>query len=472
MITQSGLDHIKDSSYAVIHPIYKEKNACTRVSGILGYDFGGQINKDSGAVTKINTMGKIGFEYLYFVGMGYADEATPQSLVESFGKALASIDEKHAVVDLKRVVKSDISFSDVAYAFTKAHYLSSYDYKKKSDKSFELISKEDVLEAIEQATLVAGAINKARTLANTPSNLLTPLDLESYAISLSDNDKVSIQVLDNERLKTIGAGGILGVNKGSDIEARLIVLKYNGAGDADYTALVGKGVTFDTGGYNLKSSASMANMKSDMHGAASVLSAFEIIVKSNKVANVYCVVPATENMINGSAYKADDVLVMLGGKTVEITNTDAEGRLILADAITYVQNELGVKRIIDVATLTGAAVVGLGSDHSAVWANNEEFYEAFNKAVGISGELVWRMPLHSVFNEVLKKSIVADLVNSAAPKGGGANVAAAFLQEFVNEDVAWIHLDIAGTSDTKSGSYLTPKGATGVMVETLASLFD
>ena len=472
MITQSKLDHIKDSSYAVIHPIYKEKNACTRVSGILGYDFGGQIDKDSGAVTKINTMGKIGFEYLYFVGMGFADEATPESLVESFGKALASIDEKHAVVDLKRVVKSDISFSDVAYAFTKAHYLSSYDYKKKSDKTFELISKDDVLDAIEKGTMVAGAINNARTLANSPSNLLTPLDLESYAVSLFREENVEINILDNEGLEEIGAGGILGVNKGSDIGARLIVLKYNGAGDADYTALVGKGVTFDTGGYNLKPSASMANMKSDMHGAASVLSAFEIIVKSGKKANVYCVVPATENMIDGSAYKADDVLVMLGGKSVEITNTDAEGRLILADAITYVQNELGVKRIIDVATLTGAAVVGLGSDHTGVWCNDESFYSEFEKAVGLSRELVWRMPLHNVFNEVLKDSIVADLVNAAAPKGGGANVAAAFLQEFVNEDVAWIHLDIAGTSGTKNGSALTPKGATGVMVETLASLFD
>lgn len=472
MITQSSLEHIKDSSYAVIHPIYKEKNACTRVSGILDYDFTGQINKESGVVTKIHTLGKIGFDHLYFVGLGYADEATPKSLMDSFGKALASIQEKHVVVDLKRAVKSDISFSDVAHAFTQAYYLASYNYKKKPDMTFELIAKEDVLDAIDQATLVAKAVNNARTLANTPANLLTPLDLENYALGLFEDENVEITILDNTDLEKIGAGGILGVNKGSDIGARLIILKYNGGADEPYTALIGKGVTFDTGGYSLKPSASMVNMKTDMHGAASVLSAFEIIVKSKKRANVYCVVPATENMINGSAYKPDDVLVMLGGKTVEITNTDAEGRLILADAITYAQNELGVKRIVDVATLTGAVVTGLGSDHSGVWANNEDFFSEFSETVKRSLELVWRMPLHNVFNEVLKNSLVADLVNSSAPKGGGANVAAAFLQEFVNDDVAWIHVDIAGSSATKGSNVLCPKGATGVMVRTLASLFD
>lgn len=472
MIKQSELTHIKESTHAVIHPVYKERHACSTVSGILDYDFTNQIDKNLGAVTKIHTLGKMDFNNLYFVGLGYLDEASEENLKEAFAKALKTIKEDHIVVDLKRAITDDISFSDVAYAFTESQILSSYNYKEKSTTSFELIAKEDVTAAIKEASIVANAINNARTLANTPSNLLTPLDLESYAVSLFSGEKVEISILGNKDLESIGAGGILGVNKGSDIEARLLVLKYHGDGDADYTALVGKGVTFDTGGYNLKPSNSMANMKSDMHGAASVLSAFEIIVKKGLKANVFCIVPTTENMIDGSAYKADDVLTMLGGKTVEITNTDAEGRLILADAITYAQNTLKVNRIIDIATLTGACVVALGTDFTGVWSNNEDFYKEFEGAVEKSHELTWRMPLHNGFNEVLKKSVVADLVNSAAPKGGGANVAAAFLEEFVNEDTSWIHLDIAGSSDTKTDLPLAPKGATGVMVKTLAQFFE
>ncbi len=473
MIKQSTLSHIKESEHAVIHPVYKERYACNTVSGILDYDFTGQIDKSLGKVTTIHTLGKLGFNKLYFVGLGFLDEASEDNLKEAFALALKEIDEDHVVVDLKRAITDDITFADVASAFTEAQILSSYNYKDQSDtKTYELISKDNVEAAIQEASIVANAINNARTLANTPSNLLNPLDLESYAVSLFSNENVEISLLGNKDLEEIGAGGLLGVNKGSDIEARLIVLKYQGDGDADYTALVGKGVTFDTGGYNLKPSASMLNMKSDMHGAASVLSAFEIIVKKKLKANVYCVVPTTENMIDGSAFKADDVLTMLGGKTVEITNTDAEGRLILADALTYVQDTLKVKRVVDVATLTGACVVGLGSDHTGVWANSESFYQDFEEAVQKSHELTWRMPLHDVFNKVLKSSIVADIVNSAAPKGGGANVAAAFLQEFIHEGTEWIHIDIAGTSGTKSALPLTPKGATGVMVKTLSDLFE
>lgn len=472
MIKQSTLEHIKDSEFPVIHPIYKDKNACTRVSGILGYTFGGEIDKSLGAVTPVHTMGKIGFKTLYFVGLGYIDESNTENLKLAFAKALKSIKEDHLVVDLKRAVTDDLSFDDVASAFTQSAILSTYNYKKTPTTTYELISKTDISKAIHDSGIEAHAVNGARTLANMPSNLLTPLDIESYAMDLFKNENVDITSLDNKALEAIGAGGILGVNQGSDIEARLLVLKYEGDKGSDFTALIGKGVTFDTGGYNLKPSASMANMKSDMHGAASVLSAFEIIVKKQLKANVYCVVPTTENMINGKAFKADDVLTMLGGKTVEITNTDAEGRLILADAITYTQNHLGVRRMIDVATLTGACVVGLGSDHTGVWSNHEDFYNDFDAASKKANELTWRMPLHSVFNDVLKSSIVADLVNSAAPKGGGANVAAAFLQEFVHEDTAWIHLDIAGSSGTKTGTDLNPKGATGVMTLSLAKLFE
>ncbi len=474
MIIQSKYEHIKDAKHAVMHPVYKEKYACSKISGILDYDFTGQIDKDLGKVTKIHTLGKLDYQYIYFVGLGYKDEATPHSLKEAFAAALKEIKEDHLVIDLKRALTDTLTFDVIAESFTESALLALYDYKKvghDSSTTFELLAKEDVKAAIEKGSIMANAINRARTLANTPSNLLTPLDLEQEALKLFEKENVEMTFLDNAKLQEMKAGGILGVNKGSALEARLIVLKYNGNGDEDYTALIGKGVTFDTGGYSLKPAASMVNMKTDMHGAASVLAAFEVIVKKKMKANVYCIIPTTENMISGDAYKVDDVLTMLNGKTVEITNTDAEGRLILADALTHAQS-LNITRMVDVATLTGACVVGLGGDHTGVWANDEAFYKAFSDASEKSSELTWRMPLHNVFNKPLKSSIVADMVNSAAPKGGGANVAASFLSEFVNDDVAWIHLDIAGTSFTKETTPLTPKGATGVMVRTLANLFD
>ncbi|HZJ87213.1 MAG TPA: leucyl aminopeptidase, partial [Erysipelothrix sp.] len=419
----------------------------------------------------VYTLGKLKAPVIYFVGMGYKDEANFENIKENFAKALKSIEEDELVIDLKRIVTDDLSLEVLAEIITESILLSNYDYKKEDTTHYELLAKQDIKQNIESAKITSTAINRAKTLANTPPNHMTPLDLEQEVINLFAKEDVEISILDNAKLKEIKAGGILGVNKGSIHEARLIVLKYNGANDEDYTALIGKGVTFDTGGYSLKPSNSMGMMKTDMHGAASVLGAFEIIVKKKMKANVYCIIPTTENMISGEAYKVDDVLTMLNGKTVEITNTDAEGRLILADALTYAQT-LNAKSLIDVATLTGACVVGIGSDHTGVWSNNDAFYDKFLNTALDAGELTWRMPLHDVFNQPLKSSPVADLVNSAAPKGGGANVAASFLSEFVNKDIDWIHLDIAGTSSTKEKTLFNPKGATGVMVKTLAHYFE
>lgn len=471
MIKQAPIDHIKESTFPVIHPIYKEKNACTKISHILDFDPSALVNKDRAKVSAIHTLGKLPYPVIYFVGLGYKDEATIHTVKEDLAKALREIEEDHLVIDLKRALNDDLDFQALGAAVTESILLSKYDYKKDDTTVYELLAKEDITSAIEDATISANAINRARRLVNTPSNLLTPLDLEKEAVQLFENENVEISILDNEKLTQIKAGGILGVNKGSVIEARLIVLKYQGAKDEPYTALVGKGVTFDTGGYNLKPSTSMANMKTDMHGAATVLSAFEMIVKKKMKANVYCIIPTTENMVSASAFKADDVLTMLNGKTVEITNTDAEGRLILADALTYAQN-LNAKRVIDVATLTGACVVALGSEYSGIWANDESFYNEFNHASLKENELIWRMPLHETFRKPLKSSLVADLVNSAAPKGGGANVAASFLEEFIHPDTKWIHCDIAGSSFTKEANGLNPKGATGVLVKTIAALFE
>lgn len=208
----------------------------------------------------------------------------------------------------------------------------------------------------------------------------------------------------------------------------------------------------------------MAGMKYDMCGGANVLAAIEIIASLKLKANVMAVVPATENLISGSAYKAGDVLTSLSGKTIEITNTDAEGRLILCDALTYAQ-QLGAKRIIDIATLTGACSVALGKEFTGVFANSEAFLNEFKAVAEGEAEPIWQLPLSEGFTKQLQKSKVADLVNAVVGAGGGASLAASFLKEFIEPDVEWIHLDIAATSTNDDG-------ATGVMVASMARLFE
>ncbi|NLW15629.1 MAG: leucyl aminopeptidase [Erysipelothrix sp.] len=474
MIKQSNNKRFTQAKGAVLFPIYEDNIVNSNLTESLGFDLDKTINKKHGAITKINTLGKLSFDNIYFLGLGSLEKCTEASLKDAFAKASKDIDETNLSVNLEDALCDSFTIEDISSYFTEANILANYSYKdlgKEDNTIYELISTTNIETGINNGTIVANAINNARTLANKPSNQLNPLDISEYAKNLFKDENVEIDILGNKELKKIGAGGILGVNQGSDTEAQLIVLKYNNDKDANYTALVGKGVTFDTGGYSLKPSLSMVNMKTDMHGAASVLSAFEVIVKKKLKANVYCIVPTTENMVNGMAYKPDDVLTTLSGKTVEITNTDAEGRLILADALTYTQT-LGVKKIIDVATLTGACVVALGGLHSGVWANDDTFYNKLSNAASNAHEAVWRMPIDDVFTDVLKSSVVADIVNSAAPNGGGANVAASFLQEFIDTDTQWVHIDIAGTASTKAASPLTPKGATGVMVRTLSNLFE
>lgn len=336
--------------------------------------------------------------------------------------------------------------------------------KPKTRWNLEIIGAENLQEYLEKVSIIGESINNARNLSDTPANYLVPSDLEKYAIDLAKclGSTVTAWSFNNQQLEEMKAGAILGVNRGSDNEARLIVMKYNGDGDSPYTALIGKGLTYDSGGYNLKPNGG-AGMKFDMCGASSVLGAFEIIARLGLKANVYAIVPSTENMIDGKAYRVDDVLVSLSGKTIEITNTDAEGRLILADAIHYA-GTLGVKRIIDVATLTGAVGGALGREYTGAFTNDQAFLEEFKLTTEKCGEPIWQLPVSSKYASYLKKSKVADLVNSVK-EGGGASIAACFLQEFVPDGISWIHLDVASTA-------ISGDSSTGVMVKSLALFFE
>ncbi len=334
-------------------------------------------------------------------------------------------------------------------------------------ESLALLAPADLAEAAEAARVLAEAQNRARDLQNTPANFATPAVLAERAEQIAAGlDSVSVDVLRREEIVAIGMGGLAAVSQGSAEEPRLIVLRYQGGGSAPTLGLIGKGVTFDTGGISLKPGAAMHEMKFDMSGAAAVLEAVAAIAELGLAINVLAVVPSTENMPSGTAIKPGDVITQYNGKTVEVNNTDAEGRLILADALAYAI-ELGAERVVDVATLTGAVLIALGSTYAAVIGNDDALAEELVAAGAETGELTWRLPLHDEYREMMKGT-VADLSNLAAKREAGSITAACFLEHFVGE-TPWAHIDIAGTAWDVGRAYIG-KEASGYGVRLLADL--
>jgi leucyl aminopeptidase len=333
--------------------------------------------------------------------------------------------------------------------------------------SLTLLASEGVAVAAERARICAEAQNRARDLQSLPSNVATPSFLGRRARELaSHHDGVTTDVLGREEIAAKGMGGLVAVSQGSAEEPKLIVLRYDGGGSGPTLGLVGKGVTFDTGGISLKPSAAMHEMKMDMSGAAAVLEAVGAIAELELPLNLVAVVPATENMPSGTAIKPGDVITQYNGKTVEINNTDAEGRLILADALAYAV-ELGAERIVDLATLTGAVLIALGSTYAALISNDDELAAAVERTGETTGELVWRLPLHPEYKQ-LTKGTVADLTNAAAKRKAGTIYAGSFLEEFV-ADTPWAHIDIAGTAWDVGRPY-TGNDASGIGVRLLVEL--
>jgi leucyl aminopeptidase len=334
-------------------------------------------------------------------------------------------------------------------------------------ESLTLLAPAGVTAAAEVARVCAEAQNRARDLQSTPANVATPSWLAARAEEIAAGDgAVTVEVLGREEIVAKGMGGLAAVSQGGAEEPRLIVLHYTGGSSGPTLGLVGKGVTFDTGGISLKPGAGMEEMKYDMSGAAAVLESVAAIAELSLPVEVLAVVPATENMPSGTAVKPGDVITQYNGVTVEVNNTDAEGRLILADALAYAV-ELGAERLVDLATLTGAVVVALGSTYAAVIANDDELAAAVEQAGSDSGELVWRLPLHPEF-KALMKGTVADLSNLASKRKAGTITAASFLEEFVGE-TPWAHVDIAGTAWDVGREY-TGKDASGFGVRLLVEL--
>lgn len=320
--------------------------------------------------------------------------------------------------------------------------------------------------ALRRGEIVGGAVNLARDLVNTPPSDLSPRIYAERARAEAEAAGLSVEVWDRPRIQRERFGGLLGVARGSNEPPAFVTLGLRQGGDSPTLALVGKGVTFDSGGLSLKPSASMEDMKSDMAGSATVLATMIAAARLALPVNLTGYLALTENMAGGSALKLGDVLTMRNGKTVEVLNTDAEGRLILADALSYAA-EQAPGRILDLATLTGACVVALGTRIAGLFSTDDPFALEVQAACESTGERAWRMPLDDDFDEQLKSS-VADLKN-VGTKWGGAVTAAKFLQRFVGE-TPWVHLDIAGPSWTETESSTRDAGGTGCFVRTLVAL--
>jgi leucyl aminopeptidase len=328
-----------------------------------------------------------------------------------------------------------------------------------------LVGPAGIAERAEVARVTAEAANRARELQNLPSNVVTPSYLAERALEIAaTHDAVSTQVMDREEMVERGMGGLEAVSAGTDEPPKLITMRIEGEGPL--LAFVGKAVTFDSGGISIKPSGGMQEMKMDMSGGAAVIEAVAAIAELGLPVNLLAVVPSTENMPSGSAVKPGDIITQLNGKTVEVNNTDAEGRLILADALSHA-TEQGAERVIDLATLTGAVLVALGSTYAALVSNDDELAEQVFEAAERTGELAWRLPLHPEFKE-LTKGTVADLTNAASKRKAGTIYAASFLEEFV-DGRPWAHLDIAGTAWDVGREY-AGKGPTGYGVRLLVEL--
>jgi leucyl aminopeptidase len=327
----------------------------------------------------------------------------------------------------------------------------------------------DAEHAIRLGTFVGEAVNWSRWLSNEPANMMTPTRVaEEASRAATEIGNLEVEVLDEDRCAELGMGSYLSVTRGSDEPGKFIVMRYRGRDADGYDlGLVGKGITFDSGGISIKPSEDMHLMKYDMSGAAAVLAATTVIARLGLPVNVICAAPCTENLPGGHATKPGDVFTSMSGKTVEVVNTDAEGRLVLVDGVTYVQRE-GAARVVDVATLTGAIRIALGRHYTGLFGRPEGFVEAVRRAGERSGERLWPMPLADEFRDEIRSDI-ADIKN-VGNKLGGASHGAAFVDAVVDDETEWVHLDIASTAWFEEERPFSPKGPQGPTVRSIVEL--
>ncbi len=416
-----------------------------------------------------------------FLGLGDERKLNFQGI----RKAFYSLGEKSQKLNISSLSLNIPKFGELCYTSTlkavaEGLLQSQYTFEKyKSDKSektpledifLEVLEEkvEEVQSGIAETKTIMEGVFLTRDLVNEPAINMYPETLAKAAVDALTPLGVDVKVYGQKEIEDMGMVAFLAVSKGSEKEPQFIVMKYNGdPSSQDTLALVGKGLTYDSGGYCLKTAEGMATMHSDMAGSASVIGGLYSIAKAGLKKNVVGIVAACENMISGGAYKTGDIISSMSGKTIEVGNTDAEGRITLADALWYAATVEKAHKIVDLATLTGACVVALGSVNTGAITNNQALMDEVREAAKISGEPVWELPHDEEYKELFK-SHFADLKNTGG-RWAGAITAGMFLQEFVN-DTPWVHLDIAGTSYISGARGYLPKGATGVPVKTLFNL--
>ncbi len=442
----------------------------------------GEIKGKRNQVTMIHSMGKIAPQRVVVAGLGKEKELTLsviRGVAAESCRSLRKVGARQVATIAHGTGVRGIDADKSAQAVTEGAMLGLYTFLKHQTREAEegeieqllIVGQGEKLALLKRGCargrIMAEATNLARDMANEPANYMTPTHMAEVAQRVAGEWGLECRILEQADMEKLGMDAFLGVSRGSRQPPKLIVLSYKGGDPQRSTlGLVGKGITFDSGGISIKPSEGMGDMKGDMAGGAAVIAAMRAIGELKPQVSVTALVPATENLPDGAALKPGDIIRASNGKTIEVVNTDAEGRLILADALSYAL-KLGLSPVVDVATLTGACHIALGDLCTGAFGNNQKLINKVLKAGEEAGEYIWQMPMYEEYREQ-NKSDVADIKNSAG-RWGGAITAAHFLAEFV-EQTPWVHLDIAGPSRAEKERNQLVKGATGVAVRTLVNL--
>src|SRR5437867_393375 len=435
-----------------------------------------EFKAKSGSICLIHNNAGSNIKRALLLGLGDKKNFNPEKMRNLIGKVVNKSKElginEFALIPFKNMDQDHLS------ATVEGIKLSDYsfnNYKTDEDKTdlnqVRILIKNDLEKnqnIIHDSTIVSDAVIFCRHLSNLPPNDCSPKDLANFSVKLSNNQKVKVRIIENGEMESYGLGGILAVGKGSSSSPKLIIIEYSGSTKNEKPiVIVGKAVTFDTGGISIKPSEKMDEMKFDKCGGCNVLGIMKAVSGLNLDNNVIGIIPSVENMPSGSSYRPGDIIKMYYRKTVEVLNTDAEGIIILADALAFAVKTFQPKAIIDMATLTGAAIIALGTNVAAMMGNDKELVTKIIEYSNQTGEKIWELPLYDEYKEQLKSSN-ADMKNIGG-RSAGAITAGAFLSNFVDE-TPWVHLDIAGTAWNQEGTQektYNPKGATGFGIRTI-----
>lgn len=446
----------------------------------------GEFTGTLGEILTIHTMGRLAAKRVLVVGLGLPEKVDVSGILRASATATRHLQETGAhsialAIDLANINLADerISTKQSIQAQVEGALLGIYTFRKYQHAETEQpgitqiqvygenADKKRTEQVLQKARILAEATNAARDLINEPPNVLTPPELARRAVAMAKQAGLEYEVFDKEKIAQLGMGGLLAVSQGSAQPPQFIVLRYRGAPEQNQAiGLVGKGITFDTGGISLKPAEHMDEMKGDMGGAAAIFGAMQAIAALKPHINVTGLIPTCENMPSSTAYRPGDILRIMNGKTIEIVNTDAEGRLILADGLSYAVHE-GLSPIIDLATLTGGIVVALGHLMTGLFSNNDKLTNEILSAGRNAGEKYWTMPLDDGYQDLIKSEI-ADIKQTGG-RPASSVTAAKILEHFV-DNTPWAHLDIAGTSYVESHKPYQEKGGTGTGVRTLTEL--